>query len=146
MGGCVRREFIVNTFRRRVSAAALTAFTAAGLVVSSGEPAVALHNDLQARLKGVDCPVARGLADYAGRHGHDHRALDVKVRNIEGLAGGTLVVRVHGVRLGRMPVSSTGRAHLHRHRLFAIQEGWRIRVLTQQSRKLVAAGRFASGP
>lgn len=86
-------------------------------------------------------PAARGLAEYVGKHGHDHRALDVVVRHISRLAGRTLVVYVHGVRLGRTTVSSRGRAHLHRHNFSALQDGWRIRVRTR-SATLVAAGTF----
>jgi hypothetical protein len=127
---------------RRLAGAALAAVTATGVLVSGGVPAQATHNDLQARLLG-GCvyPAARGLADYASKHGHDHRALDVSVRHIWRLAGRTLVVYVHGVRLGRMTVSSHGRAHLHRHNFSAIQDGWRIRIRTR-SATLVADGRF----
>ncbi|HEX5017426.1 MAG TPA: hypothetical protein VFX15_07565 [Actinomycetes bacterium] len=128
----------------RLTASSLVTVIVAAIVFALAGPAAGVHNDLQAKLRGADFPAARGLADYDGRHGHDHRALDVKVRNISRLAGRTLVVRVHGVRLGTMQVTSTGRAHLHRHRLFAIQEGWRIRVVTQQSHKVVAIGRFVS--
>jgi hypothetical protein len=128
--------------RRRLAGAALAAVTATGVLVSGGVPAQATHSDLQARLDGgCICPAARGLADYAGKHGHDHRALDVSVRHISRLDGRTLVVYVHGVRLGRMTVSSHGRAHLHRHNFSAIQGGWPIRIRTR-SAMLVAAGTF----
>ena len=125
---------------RRLAGVALAAVTATGVLASGGAPAQATHNDLQARLHGGNAyPAGRGLVDYAGKHGHDHRALDVKVRHIRRLAGRTLVVYVHGVRVGRMSVSSGGRAHLHRHGLSTIQAGWQIRIRTRCD-TLVAAG------
>ena len=128
--------------RRRLAGAALGVVSAAGVLVSGGVPAQATHNDLQARLHGsCDYPAARGIAEYAGKHGHDHRALDVTVRHVSRLVGRTLVMYVHGVRLGRMTVSSHGRAHLHRHNFSAIQDGWRIRIRTRSDTP-VAVGTF----
>lgn len=126
---------------------ALTGVLAAGTALAlgaAGVPAAQAHGtDLDARLTG---PSATGRAwydvDHRDRHGQ-HRELGVSVWNARRLAGRSLVVYVHGSRVGSMTVTRYGTAHLDRHGdMPAMHAGWPVRVRTQ-SGPLVAAGSFA---
>ncbi|HUZ36474.1 MAG TPA: hypothetical protein VMV17_09100 [Streptosporangiaceae bacterium] len=115
----------------------------AGLLAAGTVPAqAAMHGmELQAALHSSHAyPRAAGSAAYeSGDHG---RELDVHLSHIARLAGGKLVVYLHGARAGTMTVSGAGYAHMDHHSgVPACRSGQPVRVRTR-SGTLVASGTF----
>lgn len=122
--------------------AALALATTTALVPASA-PAQAAHHrgtHLHARMSPTgDYPHCYGGAWYdSGRGWHE---FEVTLHGIRGLSGKTIVVRVHGARVGRMHVHH-GYTHLHRHRgLPTMAAGNWVRVRTG-SGTLVSSGQL----
>jgi hypothetical protein len=95
---------------------------------------------LEAGLHGSTAyPSVRGHADYMSSW---RRELDVSIWNARRLAGKTVVVYVHGTRVGTMHVWSGGSTHMNRHcGVPRCSAGTVIQIRTQ-SGKLVASGTF----
>lgn len=91
---------------------------ALGVGVLLGVPALAqgitVHAEWRAKLHGsVAYSAVGGAADYS-RAGSSERGINVTVWHARRLAGRRLTVYLAGTLVGRMRVSSTGRAHLYR--------------------------------
>ena len=121
---------------------ALAAMLTTGVVAFGTLPAQAAVQkvELTAVLHGSQAfPHATGSAKFES--GNRGRELTVTVSHIARLAGRHLTVFVHGARAGRMTVSRTGVAHMHRHGVPACTAGQTIRIRTGTG-ALVASGIF----
>ena len=85
-------------------------------------------------------PHAQGIATSIPSGGRDN--LGVRVSHIPGLSGRWLGIWVHGVWVGRTPVTARGTAHFSRTTLHLV--GLRVRVAVRVAGGLVARGPFKS--
>jgi hypothetical protein len=97
-----------------IAGALLGAGLAGTLLVPLAAPAQAVEVDLEARMQSTAAFThARGHAEYESDS--SGREFEITVAGVRGLSGHRLTVRVQGDLVGRMTVSSAGRAHLHEH-------------------------------
>jgi hypothetical protein len=110
-------------------------------VVLPVSAANAVEMDLEAHLHATTTfPNAHGWAEYEAEHGTQE--LEISVAGARAIAGGTVVVQVHGDPVGRMRINSLGRGHREWHSGVAtVAAGDRVVVRTR-SGALVASGRF----
>lgn len=143
--------------RGRIAAALMTMAATGGLLTATAATAQAADTHAQARtaqaapqyysshhlqasLYGSSAHRSvRGHADYRS---YGYRHLDVSVWNARRLAGRTLVVYVHGTRVGTMHIWGSGSGHFYRSSgVPTCSAGTAIRIRTG-SGTLVASGTF----
>lgn len=113
--------------RRRTATVLVTGAT---LLLPAAGPAQAATLDLEARMKpSAAFPRIHGHAEFDQEGGF--REFDISIHQARRLAGRNVVVRVHGVLVGRMRVHADGFAHLDRHLgIPAMNAGDVVRVRT----------------
>lgn len=116
--------------RNRISRVLVAVGAGGALLVPLAAPAQAAEVELAARMvHTARFPHVHGSAEYDAENGH--REFDIHLAGIPGrLNGRLLTVRVHGTFVGRMRVSTTGRAHLDRHTAVMMRAGNVVRVRT----------------
>lgn len=140
--------------RHRIAAVLAAAVTAGALLAAGSWPAQAapssaaagartaccMRLSLEAGLHGSSAyPSVRGHADFESSR---HRHLDVSLWDARRLAGRTVVVYVHGTRVGTMRIGRGGSGHFSRSRgIPRCSPGTVIRIRTRSGSR-VASGTF----
>lgn len=126
---------------RSTITSALTAAALGATIVLPASVAQAVEVDLEARLHATTTfPNARGWAEYEAEHGG--MEFEISVAGARAIAGGTVVVRVHGDLVGSMQINSLGRGHREWHSGVATMAAGDRVVVRTRSGALVASGRL----
>jgi len=142
MAGVIRyRTQEVNRMRTRFTILVVGVLTALALVAV---PTVSAKTNVHtATLNGSSAfPAVHGSAKFGVDDGV--RELEAEIQDAKRLAGKTLAIRVSGVLVGHMTVSSLGNASFHKrsNSLPAVTSGTPIRIRKADG-TLVASGRFS---
>lgn len=141
--------------RNRVAAGLAAAITTGGLLAGTAipahaaAPAPAAHAVAAARMPGMHLDAGlhggggyRSARGHAGYESYWRRHLDVSVWNARRLAGRTVVVYVHGTRVGTMRIWRGGSGHFERSRGVPRCSAGTIISIRTRSGALVASGTF----
>lgn len=125
---------------RRIVGVLLAAAAVGGLAYAAPVQAAPAypHMHLEATLHGSSA--YRSVHGHAGYMSYWHREIDLSLWNARKLAGKTLIVYLHGTKVGTMTVRRGGSAHMYQHHgVPACSPGTTIRITTKPG-KLIASG------
>ncbi len=141
--------------RNRLAAGLAAALTMGGLLAGTAIPAhaaahaPAAHAITASQMPGMHLEAAlHGTAGYRSARGHadyrsyGHRQMDLSLWNARRLAGRTVVVYVHGTRVGTMRIWRGGSGHFWRGRGIPRCGPGTVITIRTRSGALVATGSF----